>query len=109
LDTRKTCPGYRRLEKYAVHCGGGRNHRSGLFDAILIKDNHLALGSSAGHHGFDPAQAVVAARQFLRQTLSAEEAEMMIVEIEVDTLEQLRAVLPTGPPVVRPSWRPRVA
>jgi nicotinate-nucleotide pyrophosphorylase (carboxylating) len=43
-DTRKTIPGWRRLEKYAVHCGGGHNHRTGLYDAILIKDNHLALG-----------------------------------------------------------------
>ena len=43
-DTRKTTPGWRRLEKYAVHCGGGHNHRTGLFDAILIKDNHLAFG-----------------------------------------------------------------
>ncbi|MEO8494826.1 MAG: carboxylating nicotinate-nucleotide diphosphorylase, partial [Planctomycetota bacterium] len=44
-DTRKTTPGWRRLEKYAVRCGGGTNHRTGLFDAILIKDNHLAQGS----------------------------------------------------------------
>src|SRR5712671_7245077 len=42
LDTRKTTPGWRRLEKYAVTCGGGRNHRFGLFDLVLIKDNHLA-------------------------------------------------------------------
>lgn len=42
-DTRKTTPGWRRLEKHAVHCGGGRNHRTGLFDAVLIKDNHLAF------------------------------------------------------------------
>jgi len=46
-DTRKTTPGWRRLEKYAVRCGGGRNHRTGLFDAVLIKDNHLALGADA--------------------------------------------------------------
>ena len=44
-DTRKTTPGFRRLEKYAVRCGGGRNHRTGLYDAILIKDNHLAFGA----------------------------------------------------------------
>ncbi len=43
-DTRKTTPGWRRLEKYAVRCGGGKNHRTGLFDAMLIKDNHLAPG-----------------------------------------------------------------
>ena len=46
-DTRKTTPGWRRLEKYAVHMGGARNHRTGLFDAILIKDNHLAVGAAA--------------------------------------------------------------
>ena len=45
-DTRKTTPGWRSLEKYAVRCGGGRNHRAGLFEAVLIKDNHLALGAS---------------------------------------------------------------
>ena len=45
-DTRKTTPGWRRLEKYAVGCGGGRNHRTGLFEAVLIKDNHLALARS---------------------------------------------------------------
>ncbi len=47
-DTRKTTPGYRRLEKYAVRCGGGHNHRRGLYDAVLIKDNHLAFGRQAG-------------------------------------------------------------
>ena len=52
-DTRKTTPGWRRLEKYAVRQGGGHNHRTGLFDAILIKDNHLALGGSgAGESHF---------------------------------------------------------
>ena len=51
LDTRKTTPGWRVLDKYAVRAGGGMNHRQGLFEAILIKDNHLALGAQAdaGH------------------------------------------------------------
>ena len=57
LDTRKTTPGLRILEKYAVRCGGGTNHRLGLYDAILIKDNHLALG---GHR---IADAIAAARR----------------------------------------------
>ena len=59
-DTRKTTPGWRRLEKYAVRCGGGWNHRRGLFDAILIKDNHLAFGeeASAGPARYSPAEAV---------------------------------------------------
>lgn len=95
-DTRKTMPGWRRLEKYAVHCGGGRNHRSGLFDAVLIKDNHLAqrAGSSLGSPA-DAAAAVVEARQFLdSQTL------VIPIEVEVDSLEQLAAVLPTKPDIV---------
>ena len=98
-DTRKTCPGYRRLDKYAVRCGGGRNHRTGLFDAILIKDNHLAFGSS-GPSRYTPAQAVEVARQFVQQTLPTEQAQSMIIEIEVDTLDQFRQVLPTSPDIV---------
>jgi nicotinate-nucleotide pyrophosphorylase (carboxylating) len=94
-DTRKTTPGWRRLEKYAVGCGGGKNHRTGLFDAILIKDNHLALGRQASTP-FSPAEAVHRAKAFLRQQLT----DPPIVEIEVDTLDQLREVLPTEPDIV---------
>jgi nicotinate-nucleotide pyrophosphorylase (carboxylating) len=92
-DTRKTTPGWRRLEKYAVRCGGGSNHRSGLFDAVLIKDNHLALGarSAAGQLHYSPAEAVARARQC---------SNNMIVEVEVDTLEQLDNVLPASPDIV---------
>ncbi len=100
-DTRKTTPGWRRLEKYAVRCGGGTNHRTGLFDAVLIKDNHLALGASADRsHRYTPAEAVARARDHLRQALAAEAAAAMLVEIEVDTLDQLREVLPAGPDIV---------
>lgn len=88
FDTRKTTPGWRRLEKYAVRCGGGRNHRVGLHDAVLIKDNHLAL---AGASGKTIADAVDQARRT---------AGDVVVEVEVDTLEQLREVLPAGPDVV---------
>lgn len=96
-DTRKTTPGWRRLEKYAVRCGGGRNHRTGLFDAILIKDNHLALGADPKAAGrFSPAEAVVRARQFL----AAEGREGTIVEVEVDTLAQLDQVLPLAPDII---------
>ena len=94
-DTRKTTPGWRRLEKYAVHCGGGQNHRTGLYDAILIKDNHLALGQQ-GRQPFSPAEAVIRVKEFLRQRFM----ELPIVEIEVDTLDQLREVLPTNPDIV---------
>jgi nicotinate-nucleotide pyrophosphorylase (carboxylating) len=99
-DTRKTCPGYRRLDKYAVHCGGGNNHRTGLFDAVLIKDNHLAFGSSDPCQTFGLAEATELVRHFLAQTLSHDQAAAMIVEIEVDTLEQLAEVLPSQPDIV---------
>ena len=101
-DTRKTTPGLRRLEKYAVRCGGGTNHRQGLFEAILIKDNHLALGAQAdtGRPRFSPAEAVEEARRFFARKRSPEAADASIVEIEVDTLEQLDGVLPAGPDIV---------
>jgi nicotinate-nucleotide pyrophosphorylase (carboxylating) len=101
-DTRKTTPGLRRLEKYAVRCGGGNNHRQGLFEAILIKDNHLALGAQAdaGRPRFSPAEAVAEARRFFARKRSPDAADASIVEIEVDTLEQLDAVLPAGPDIV---------
>jgi nicotinate-nucleotide pyrophosphorylase (carboxylating) len=77
-DTRKTTPGLRALERYAVACGGGRNHRFGLDDAVLIKDNHLALAGSV-------RDAVAAAR--------ARVGHMVKIEVEVDNLDQLREAL----------------
>lgn len=101
-DTRKTTPGWRRLEKYAVHCGGGQNHRTGLFEAMLIKDNHLALAkacSDAPAH--TPAEAVAAARAFLRSMGDkVPNAAKMIVEVEVDSLEQFDNVLPEAPDII---------
>jgi nicotinate-nucleotide pyrophosphorylase (carboxylating) len=94
-DTRKTTPGLRRLEKYAVVCGGGKNHRTGLYDAVLIKDNHLALGQKEDKP-FSPAEAVLRVKEFLRQRCM----DLPIVEIEVDTLEQLREVLFVQPDIV---------
>jgi nicotinate-nucleotide pyrophosphorylase (carboxylating) len=96
-DTRKTTPGWRRLEKYAVRCGGGYNHRTGLFDAILIKDNHLAL---AAEQRMAPADAVRTARDFLAQLSSENPVGDLIIEIEVDRLEQLNDVLAAGPHIV---------
>jgi nicotinate-nucleotide pyrophosphorylase (carboxylating) len=94
-DTRKTTPGWRRLEKYAVRCGGGQNHRTGLFDSVLIKDNHLALA------GCSPSEAVRQARQFVHEMMpNGPQADQMIVEVEVDTLDQLDNVLPHGPDIV---------
>jgi nicotinate-nucleotide pyrophosphorylase (carboxylating) len=99
FDTRKTTPAWRRLEKYAVRCGGGWNHRGGLDEAVLIKDNHLALGAQAADttRRFTPAEAVARARQFVRERAANPE---MVIEVEVDTLEQLDAVLPVRPDIV---------
>ena len=88
LCTRKTTPLLRPFEKYAVRCGGGVNHRYGLFDAVLIKDNHLASWERT--HGIGVGEAVAAAR--------ARYPELKI-EVEVDTVEQLREALET-----RPDW-----
>ena len=99
-DTRKTMPGWRRLEKYAVRCGGGHNHRLGLFDGILIKDNHLALGTTPQGPRHTPADALKAARRFLEQLDESDPYRAMLVEVEVDSLAQLRKVLPAGPDIV---------
>ena len=90
LDTRKTTPGWRLLEKAAVRAGGGTNHRLGLYDAILIKDNHIAgLG--------DPATAVRRAVELARAYPGN---AGLPVEVEVDSLDQLRQVLPVTPEIV---------
>lgn len=99
-DTRKTTPGYRRLEKYAVRCGGGWNHRGGLNQAVLIKDNHLDFGRTDAGHRFSAADAVLASRAFLEETLATEDAQSMILEIEVDSLEQLDEVLGAAPDII---------
>lgn len=99
-DTRKTTPGWRRLEKYAVRCGGGHNHRTGLYDAVLIKDNHLAFCRDDAAAGVGPAEAVRRARTWLSERRVEPAADLPIVEIEVDTLEQLVEVLPERPDVV---------
>jgi len=99
-DTRKTTPGWRRLEKFAVRCGGGCNHRSGLFDAVLIKDNHLAVGAVGEQAGFSPAAAVARVRHFMGNVRSAAAATGMIIEIEVDTLDQLEEALSASPDIV---------
>ena len=83
-DTRKTTPGYRQLEKYAVRMGGGTNHRMSLSDAALIKDNHIAA-----------AGGVSKAFSAVRSAFPAAP-----IEIEVDTLDQLREVLPLKPDLV---------
>jgi nicotinate-nucleotide pyrophosphorylase (carboxylating) len=96
-DTRKTVPGWRLLDKYAVRMGGGWNHRMGLYDAVLIKDNHLAALAVAG---VSPAAAVQRARAFLGATFPASRADAMVVEIEIDAVETLESVLEAGPDIV---------
>jgi nicotinate-nucleotide pyrophosphorylase (carboxylating) len=99
-DTRKTTPGWRRMEKYAVHCGGGRNHRIGLFDAVLIKDNHLA--QAASHEGgvLSPALAVTRAREFLAQYFPEGAGQSVIIEVEVDTTAQFAEALSAQPDII---------
>ena len=79
--TRKTTPGLRALEKYAVRAGGGINHRFGLYDGVLIKDNHIAMAGGV-------AEAIAGAR--------TKAGHMVQIEIEVDTLEQLAVALDCG-------------
>jgi nicotinate-nucleotide pyrophosphorylase (carboxylating) len=78
LDTRKTTPGWRELEKYAVRCGGGKNHRMGLYDMVLIKDNHLTLVGS------------------VTEALNRARAARVPVMIEVKTIDELREALAAG-------------
>ena len=140
-DTRKTTLGWRKLEKYAVHCGGGMNHRTGLYDAILIKDNHLVYGQKIpGDESQGIRQSVEKAKTWIKQAVaegafddsdartiskfkscgiqvqsqqtasnqykscgvnvSAKPSAEPIVEVEVDTLEQLADVLPACPDIV---------
>jgi nicotinate-nucleotide pyrophosphorylase (carboxylating) len=89
LDTRKTTPGWRLLEKYAVRCGGGHNHRMGLGDGVLIKDNHLAAVGGG-------TEAVAAAVRLARQKYG----DAYPLEIEVDDLIQLDAALAARPDIV---------
>jgi nicotinate-nucleotide pyrophosphorylase (carboxylating) len=93
-DTRKTTPGLRLLEKYAVRCGGGANHRLGLGDAALIKDNHIAAAGGIGP-AVDAVRAAIAARARVRAG-GASEAALLDAEVECDTLDQVKAALAAG-------------
>ena len=84
-DTRKTIPGHRAFDKYAVKCGGGSNHRFGLYDAVLIKDNHIAVSGGV-------ELAINRARAYV--------GHLVKVEVEVDTLDQLEQALRAKPDVV---------
>jgi nicotinate-nucleotide pyrophosphorylase (carboxylating) len=99
-DTRKTTPGWRRLEKYAVRCGGGQNHRTGLFDAVLIKDNHLAQAAAANGVRLSPDAAVNRAREFLGEYFPPGGAEAILIEVEVETIPQFKAALSATPDII---------
>lgn len=90
-DTRKTLPGLRGLQKYAVSCGGGGTHRMGLYDAVLLKDNHLA------HVGATDLTAAVA--DAVKRSRTSHPG-LKFVMVEVDTLDQLHAVLSSGIDIV---------
>lgn len=85
VDTRKTTPGLRMFEKYAVRCGGAKNHRYSLSDAVLVKDNHLAAVTTAGA---DVTEVLAAMRDSIGHTVH--------IEVEVDRLDQIEAVLASG-------------
>lgn len=89
VDTRKTTPGLRAFEKHAVVCGGGHNHRFGLSDAVMAKDNHLAVLTGAG---LSVAEAIRTARARLPHTTR--------IEVEVDRLDQVPAVLDGGADII---------
>jgi nicotinate-nucleotide pyrophosphorylase (carboxylating) len=89
LDTRKTVPGWRRFEKYAVACGGGYHHRAGLFDMVLIKDNHLAVLRGA------KPNAIAAAVQ-----RAHEKFPQLKVEVEADMLEQVEQAAEAGADII---------
>ncbi len=87
IDTRKTTPGWRVLEKYAVRVGGGHNHRFGLYDAVLIKENHIAVAGGV-------AEAVSRARERIPHTMK--------IEVEVETLDQVREAIESGADILMP-------
>ena len=89
LDTRKTTPGWRRFEKYAVTCGGGRNHRIGLFDLVLIKDNHLAALRA------EKPNAIAAAVKRARSACPD-----LKLEVEADSLDQVEQALDAGADII---------
>ncbi|MHB8418148.1 MAG: carboxylating nicotinate-nucleotide diphosphorylase [Myxococcales bacterium] len=106
LDTRKTTPGFRALEKAAVRAGGGHNHRMGLFDGVLIKDNHVAAAGGirqaveAARRGAGAVESDAAASSVGLRPSAGGAGLLLKIELEVDTLEQLREALALGVEVV---------
>lgn len=102
LDTRKTTPGWRRLEKYAVRCGGGTNHRMGLFDAVLIKDNHLAMLDILNDTPMNeiPSSINRARDWIVKHAAQLPEGQETIVQIEVDRLDQFEKAMKYCPNII---------
>lgn len=102
LDTRKTTPGWRRLEKYAVACGGGQNHRMGLYDAVMIKDNHLAFRrSQAENKSLTIPNAIKVVRDWINENAqSLPNGPQTVLQLEVDNLDQLEIALETSVDIV---------
>ena len=89
LDTRKTLPGYRILQKYAFACGGGYNHRIGLFDRIMLKDNHLAVAGATGGNRLTETVAI-----------AVQTCEGLAIEVEVDAVKQISPVIEAGADII---------
>ena len=89
LDTRKTLPGYRVLQKYAFACGGGYNHRIGLYDRVMLKDNHLAVAGATGGNRLTETVA-----------LAVNTCEDLAIEVEVDSLDQIPRVVEAGADII---------
>ena len=89
LDTRKTQPGYRALQKYAFACGGGYNHRMGLFDRVMLKDNHLAVAGATGGERLSDTVAIARAA-----------CEQLAIQVEVDRFDQITPVLEAGADII---------
>jgi nicotinate-nucleotide pyrophosphorylase (carboxylating) len=89
LDTRKTLPGYRILQKYAFACGGGCNHRMGLFDRVMLKDNHLIVAGATGGNRLTETVA-----------LAIKTCEDLAIEVEVDHLDQIEPILEAGADII---------
>ena len=89
LDTRKTLPGYRTLQKYAFACGGGYNHRIGLFDRVMLKDNHLAVAGATGE-----------LKLYETVSLALATCGELPVEVEVDQIEQITPALDAGADII---------
>ena len=92
LDTRKTTPGWRYLAKYAVRAGGGANHRTGLYDMVLLKDNHLQMAAKRWPDGDPIKRAIAAAREHA--------AKGMLIEVETENIEQVRAAIEAGADII---------